>query len=300
MGKLFIPAEDKIQGPWLLSRNDFEKLGETIEIIFEKLNSALKQDIEKNPDEYKYSKPKLAKNIVLTSKNKSKIFDTSILGLLKDQKLNELKPKEIYIEIGKKYSGFAFLLSITSDYNGTLDYSVECKNEIIKDEIKYEIDNWLENLKPNRVSQIWSNFLPYLLVPLASLWLIVLINFLFITPSDSFKNELKVKADSLITSGINKENEIEAIEIILKLQTEYSPDLDNYKTTFRPKVLKIILISTFCFFILFITPKTTIGIGKYKQKLMFYKFWKKFVLISLPSVIVLPNIIQLINDYIFK
>lgn len=300
MGKLFIPSERKIKGPWLIKRSDLEVLDKVLDSIYDKLNTALDQEIKKDQDKFKYSKPDLQKTIVLTSKNKTKLYDNSVLGLLKDQKINDLKPKELYIELGKRYSSFAFLMSISTDYDGTLDYSVECVNEQIKDEIKYEIDNWLENLTPNKIYQVWSNFLPYLLIPLGFFWIITLLGLLFVTPSDSNKNELKDKAKVLIEKGIDKNNEFEAIVILLKLQTKYNPENKDYKTTIRPKVLKVLIISMFCIIILVIIPKTTIGIGKHKMRLKFYKFWQRFVIISLPSAIILPNILKIINEYIFK
>ena len=299
MGKLFIPAEQEIEGPWLLSQMDFENLDKILDTIFRKLKTAVDNEMSIHPEVYKYNKPELKKNIILTSRNKTKLLDDTLLGILKDQKLNNLQPDELFIVVGKRYSGFAFLLSITPENNGTLDYSVECINEEIKDEIKYEIDRWIEDLKPNKLSHFWSYTLPYFLILLGIIWFITLFNFLFYTPNDNFKNDLRLQADSLLSNGIDINNQNEAVEIILKLQTEYTPKNINDKKTLQPKVLKLLIISIFCFTVLIITPKTTIGLGKYKQKLKFYKFWNKFVLISIPSVIILPKLLNLLNELIF-
>lgn len=300
MSKLFIPAEQEIKGPWLLSQIDFENLDKIIDTIFEKLMTALNDEMSLYPEAYKYNKLKLKKSIILTSKNKTELLDNTLIGILKDQKLNDLQPDELFIEVGERYSGFVFLLSISPENDGALDYSVECINEEIKDEIKYVIDRWIEDLKPNKLSQIWSNTLPGFLTFFGILWFIILLSGLFDAPSDNFKKDLKIQADSLISNGIDINNQNEAIEIILKLQTEYTPKNINDKRTLQPKVLKLLIISIFCFIVLIITPKTTIGLGKYKQKIKFYKFWNKFVLIIIPSLIILPQIINILNEVIFK
>ena len=294
MGRLFIPAERKIKGPWVLQQNDLERLELVLDFIFEKLKSALENDIEKNAEKYKYTKPELNSSIILVSKNKTQIIDKSLLGILKDQKLNDLQPNELTIELGKRYSGFAFLMTISAKYDGALEYSVECKDEEIKDEIKYEVDKWLEELAPNKISQFWSNTLSYFSTPLFVGFLFILLSLLFVSSGSNYKNELNSKAQTIIKNGVDKNNEYEAIEIILKLQTDYKPESENEKTTIRPEVLKIMIITILCFIMLEIKPRTTIGVGKSKRKAIFYRFWQKSILVTIPTTIILPKLLDLI------
>jgi hypothetical protein len=240
----------------------------------------------------------LKKNITITSQNKAKIFDNSILGILKDQKINEFQPIDLFIELGKRYSGFAFLLSITNKNTGDLEYSVECKDEEFKDAVKYEIDKWVENLRPHKINQIWLNKIS-MLIPVYITFLFFLFLFSLETPDRSYEKGLKAQADSLIAKGINKDNYIKAIEIILKLQADYNPKSEVRILRFTPRIIKIFIILSFCVIIIAINPETTIGIGKHKQKLKFHKFWNKFVLITLPSIIILPKIFSIISDWIF-
>ena len=294
MGRLFIPAERKIKGPWILQQNDLEKLELVLDVIFKKLKFALDNDIENNAEKYKYDKPELKSNVKLVSKNKTQIIDKSLLGILKDQKLNDLEPNELTIELGKRYSGFAFLMTISSKYDGELEYSVECKNEEIKDEIKYEVDKWLEDIVPNKISQFWSNTFSYFTIPIFIGFLFVLLSILFVSSGSNYKNELNSKARTIIKNGVDKNNEYEALEIILKLQTDYKPESEIEKTTIRPEVLKILIITILCFIMLEIKPKTTIGVGKSKRKAIFYRFWQRSILVTIPTTIILPKLLDLI------
>jgi hypothetical protein len=294
MGRLFIPAERKIKGPWILQQNDLERLELVLNNIFEKLKSALAEDIEKNSEKYKYTKPKLNSSVVLVSKNKTQIIDKSILGILKDQKLNDLQPNELTIELGKRYSGFAFLMTISANYDGALEYSVECQNEEIKDEIKYEVDKWLEECAPNKISQYWTNSLSFITIPLFIGLIFILLTLLFVSAESNYKNELNSKAQTIIKNGVNENNQFETLEIILKLQTDFKPESQIDKTTIRPEVLKILIITILCFILLEIKPRTTIGVGKSKRKAIFYRFWQKSILVTIPTTIILPKLFDLI------
>ncbi len=300
MSRLYIPTEEKIKGPWLISQRDLENLDKRLDLIQKKLYIASLNNMQLKPEEDLLNEAVIEKKIIISSNNKSKLTDNSLLDVLKDQKLTNLNPFKLEIEIGKKYSEFVFLLSVSNKNEGILEYAVECIDEKTKDEIKYEIDNWIEEIKPSKLKQFWSNYLSSSLILIGIIYFMILFGNLFESPKSTYKEILKIKADSLINNGITNNNQNQAIDLILKLQSEYIPAKINEKRNIQPKILKLLIISTLCFFVLFIAPKTTIGLGKNKQKLKFYKFWVKFVFIFIPSVIIIPFLFNLFYDWIVK
>ncbi len=298
MGHLFLPSQQRIKGPWLIDQKALEKLDCLLESIHQKLVQVANTDNAKegNTNQKKLDVPK---NAMLIAKNKSRIEDSTLLGILRDPKAKDFDPLELNIKIGYRYLGPSFLLSVDSKYDGELEYSVECKNDQIRDEINYNIDAWVEELKPNKFLQFWSNWLPYLLCPIILTGITIMSLVLFKMPKDINKESLKSQAYKLLQAGINEQNHNEAIEILLKLQTNISTDNKSAKPILRINALKVLIIFLACIIMLSIVPKTSLGIGKGKRIVAFYKFWIKFIVITIPSLIILPKLIDIVNRFIY-
>lgn len=291
-------AEKYFKGPFLISRSDLEELDKVLEIIFQNLNKAWDKEIELNPEKANRRSP-IKKSIVLKSKNRTQLSDETVLGILINENVDDFEPSVLKIEIGDLYSRFYFsLLIMANNIDGDIDYSVVCENEAVKREIVYEIDKWVEGIAPNKIVQFWSNTLPIILYTIGVLWIILLSISLFKTPTEKYNEELNEKAKALIENGINESNKLEALEIVLKHQTNYIQDFKGNTWSVRPNIMKALIVSIALFIILNICPKTTIGVGKHKKKLRFYLSWNKLVMVTIPLSIFLPIISDWVSSLI--
>ncbi len=301
MGRLFIPAERKINGPWLLSFSSLKELNIVIEEISEKLKCAIDEDYKNEPEKFHNSKPSFDDKIVLTDKNKSTLSDETLEGILRDQRLKDFKPTELNVELGKSYTGYSVRLSVSQRFEHDLEYEIICNNIRFKEEIKYEIDNWVEDNKPDKASQIWASYgFTLSLYLFGALWVLLLSSILIKSPKDIEKTIRKNQAIEILNKGVDNENLHLAVELILKNQVDYTPQNTVSKVTIRQSVLKILVVSILCILLLLVNPKTTIGVGRNVKKLKFIIFWKRLVLISIPTTIFIPIILTLIKSFILN
>ena len=306
MGQIIHPQKKEIKGPWLLNHDDFEALDGVIQSIdsflyqswLEKIKSDIQnenkeiseEELNKRVEDSKTKSwyYKHVKECQLTSKDETKLSDESVLGLLKDQTLSSLKPKSFTVKI--RHGGIienSFELKISNFYKGELSYDISCYDPSIKDEIQYEIDKWIDKRKPNRALQIWSNYgdlitftfiVPIILLGIES----------FSTSYTTYQETLVLEMFELAKEGINETNRDMAIELLIKSKSGYRPDDFNpIEKPNNPIWIRLFAVSVFIYIASYFRPKTLIGLGKMKSKLVIYKVWIKLVLITLPAILIL-------------
>lgn len=291
MGKLFIPAEQNIEGPFLLDKKILMDLDDIIKNAHSKLTLASPGNL--SPEK----KPTITMQVTLTSKNKSVITDDSISGILKDQKVNDFKPSELLIEVGSRYNRDPSLtMKVTQDYN-TLEYSIKCVDDKIKDEINYEIEEWIENNKPSKIATLWFKWGFLLNIIIFCSILILFVSSIDIKVSPE-RIALENHISTLLKDGINDDNQNKAIELLLSATS--NAKASKAQLEINTKRLKLIVILLIVFVMVCIGPKTTIGLGKNLFKLNFYKFWVKFCLITIPSILILPKLIEIVTLLLYK
>lgn len=318
MGHLQYPQKREIKGPWLICQEDLEKLDvvllnidalikksweSQIQIeVYSENSNATKEELENLINERKdrsYGNVHEKKCEFIT-KDEHKLLDVGIMGLLRDNTLKTLSPREFHANIvhGAYYQN-KFDLRISDLYRGDLRYEIECFDSSIRDEVQYEIDKWIDKLKPNRVLQFWSNysdlFVWFLLFPLIFLGV-----FGVSTSFSSYSDVLKTEASEIINHGIDSTNRDAAIVLLLKSESGYIPkDFIRIKKPMNPVFLKLLILGIVIYIFSFFPPKTTIGVGKMKQRLVFYKFWIKLVTVTLPTILILAPFWKTITNWLY-
>jgi len=310
MGKLFIPGERSINGPWFIGINELEELDEIFEFAFEKINNSLntakeekaKIDVEKGIyksieialERQSFLKYEDTKKVELISKNGKRLIDDSLKGILKDPKLLDFKPKELTLEIGNGLQKY-FFLKISRRFDGELSYNVKFFNQDCSEEIIYKIENWLEKYQPTKVNTFWSqngsgiSFVGLMIS-------LILSSFILTKELPDYKTLHKNEIAKIIKTGVNKENETKAIELLLKYSTEYRPENIKEVTKINKRVTQFFSLSIIILFLGIFKPITTIGIGEHKSLMNRYKIYTKFILITLPAVLIVPLIIDWIKS----
>lgn len=315
MAILTVPAKRKIEGPWLIGTEELESINDVLEAIGSKLATSLELEINEtirieNEKEHlsedsikskieeakaRYSFEKNKNKIVLSSINENKLSDKTLSGILRDPKIADFIPRELSVDIEHGINNF-FNLKISTASKGKLSYQLKCFDQEIENEIRYEIDKWIDKNRPRRVLQIWSNHSDTLsglfgfIAFVAAIWL-------FPTSVDSYKEEAKRKTQELLKNGVNKENQQQAMELILANQTNYTPE--NYVgTAVANKEMKqrIFIASLVLFIFSIIRPKTTIGIGARKSRLNFYRIWWKLVVVTIPVTFIVSPLVEYIKS----
>jgi hypothetical protein len=269
-----MPSSFEINGPWLIDGLKLEELGKIIENIDKIFILALK-----DTDHNKTIGPK---NVIMSFENDVRMQSNSLLEILKDQKTNNMKPIELEIEIGSRYLDLYFEFRI---YKDIIKYNLKCNNEDMKNDITYEIHKWLEDISPSIITKYWYN--PLFGSILIGVWIVAIIVLIFLVffPSAFEAKRIAIhQAKELLDNGIDNQNQIKAIETLLEINSEYYPekDLKTRRHEISYVLLHNITFIFICLIILSIIPKPTIGVGKLKKRVKFYKLWVKFVTISIP------------------
>jgi hypothetical protein len=318
MGQLLFPDRKKINGPWLLNRKDLERLGEVLEKIYEIIEDSvlqevqqkvyeqnknsvfeeekLEKEISKNLNLYEYSKK--VKEIKIVSEEGTILVDESLKNVLKDRALINLKPNMLKVELQRGLNN-RFQLSISKIYDGELEYHIDCFSPNIKDDIKYEIDKWTEELNPTRVLQSWSKY-GDLISLMAFFPLIILFILSFLKSYTSYSEVLYDDAVKILRVGIDSTNRDDAIELLLKYNSGYIPE--NFVAIEKSKdpiYVRLLSLNLFFLIVGIVRPKTTLGIAKRKFLYSFYKFWIKFILVTIPVALILTPIWEMIVGWIY-
>jgi hypothetical protein len=318
MGQLLFPTDKSIKGPWLISKNDLEELDKIIGKIESQLEESLdievresilaKENNDISPDDIKkkvesakkeYEFRKRVKTFILRLSDGTKLKEeVSLKGILKDNTVNGLKPVGLYIYMEYGYNNS--LKIDTNNFGNEFSYDLKCYDNNLRSEIEFELGKWIEKRMPNKILQFWTNWGVAFIPPV--LGLIVL--FIFLTFSNdysSYKETLVSESQALLKTGINSNNRDKAVELLLKIQTNYTPDNFIPKEKVKsPLVYKLDALILFFTIIVFIRPKTTLELGRSKLKFRFYKIWIGFVTITIPSILIAAPLWDKIINWLYK
>ncbi|MCP9751258.1 hypothetical protein [Ferruginibacter sp. HRS2-29] len=315
MGQLYIPSAKKIQGPWFLGIKELEELSEIFEFVESKIDESMNLEIENKSQQDILERPRItldearkenrinflkhySSKVVLVSSDYKQLTDKHLKGVLKDSRLKDFKPKELRFDVDYNFRK-QFSFSVQKRYDGEISYNVKCFDENCEEEIKYKIENWLEDNKPKRIMQLWSQFHE----------IIGVISFIVIMSASAsivsyelpdFKTGYRSEINKILEEGIDKDNQAKATELLLKYTTDYKPS--NVKEIKKVNYfqLKVLVISLFTFLISIFSPKTIIGIGRHRQLLKIYIFYSRIVIITLPSIFIIPPIIDWIKNLLIN
>jgi hypothetical protein len=312
MGHLYIPGEKKIAGPWLLDIKALEELDEIFEYVNSKVSECIDRDINSEAEgdvKQGYSKTfeearerilnksiQQDKKVILTSHDEKILFDSTISGLLKDPKLKDFKAREFQLLIRDNRYRNEFKLNISNRFDGELEYRVKCTHQDLEDDIKYKVENWLDKHEPNKPKQWWNKY-SFFFIFFGMIICGGSIMFLTRTEKVNIKEIYRTEIKQLLDSGVNDSNRNNAIELLLKYNIEYKAEDQEATRAINKGALKIFLSTLFLVVISIFKPKTIIGIGANKRLVKFYRAYSYFVLVTIPSIFILPPLVKWINDF---
>lgn len=314
MGQIIIPTDKNFKGPWFLDVTALEELHECLTLIQHRFDEAYNISLEKTAeykiDDYRrwqkditieqateklrnsYPFDKSEIYALMLTKEGKKIKDDTLLHLLKDSKINDFSPEELIIQMEK--GPYRFSLEISTRFEGEFSTRIKVPDDVVFNDINYEITKWVDKYKPNIVLQKWASWFPILaFILLIQLFLIPL---LFLKDrSDLYQTQLAQEGINLLKDSLTTQETTKAIEIILQKESGYVPPDFNPSIGFNDTIRNIWIIGGIILVILAISPKSIIGIGKNTWKVKFYKKWAYFVLFFIPLSIAIPILINKIS-----
>ena len=309
MAKLHHPKEITLNGPFLITQEDLESLDDLIQQIHDLLQksweSYLKKeaenDLETQYKEHKRNNPDNSIKCTMTLNDRSQLSDNDIKGILKHNLLNTLSPTELHIKIifGTEYENY-FRLKVQDLFSDQLICEIECLESEIKDEITYQIYKWANKFKPSKLLQLWCTIGSTLGISCICITLFLVLA-LFENTVTSYNDILVNQAKEIINTGINTTNRDTALELLLKLNSEYTPDVFEAELKpLNPLTLRLTALFFFLSLILFVKPMTIFGIGKSQRKLDFYKKYIKVVSFTIPVALVIMPFWDTVTNWLYK
>jgi hypothetical protein len=322
-GRLYIPSENQVSGPWLLGHSNLEKLNDLFKEIDYKLQKALLKTIEgtaKQQGEEEGQTLDLQKRIAklhrkysqrikfaeVTFEDGTTYKADDIEGILNYVDTNPtLAPTELYIRTthGNQENEFDLIVNTnTGKEEVEFEYRIRCLDEDIQQKIKTSIDKWVRENKSHPALEWWSGVVVYFIYFIGFITILISAANLTETVSktENYKLELQKQAKKTIEKGVTHSNIDSAIVLILKLQSNYIPANVIAETTEvrNPDAWKVFTISCILFGVSLIRPKTIIGIGKKYKRLQIYRAWINITwgtLILLAGALLSDSFLHFIN-----
>lgn len=313
MGQVFTPTDIKIEGPWLLDINKLEELSQIINLIEKKLQEDLDiqvdyeaaleyNNLKEQKNDLNYYREKIKKlypykheqnRVILETKEGKRIEDNSLLSLLKDSKVNDYTPNklEVFIEKGN----CRFSLSLTTTFDGELETRTRVSEESIRSDINYELNKWFEGYRPKRIDNMWFKLSTIYIAPVVLGFVIGVTETLNNDPREGYKKVLRSEVESLLKDGLNESEIKRSLEIILQVETGYVPTNTNYPS--YSFFMYACVIGFVLSIILFLSPKTVIGVGKSRNKVKLYRIIKRILYVIIPTTIG-TIVLNKVSDYL--
>jgi len=301
MATILHSTQNSWKGPWLIEGNPIKELDSIISEYWEKLENRRKNLLEKEVREAYKSYRKIYKTAPLPDQIKENLKN------YRTESKFAITEKKFYIILSKDHErsypcesfsmafrertllnespcGFAVYLTsgdvtckLFIDHN-TNKFEVEIKPNNVTEvqELFTALYNWVDKYNVNPIQKLFhaiSRFQLYVLVP----YFFVILIF-FIQAQDQKLDLVRVRARELLETGITQSNIVEAVETLIKIETQPS-----FSTIEFPKWFGV-AIGVFIYLVVILNfqPRVILGIGKGTRKIKLWKWWQGFILATIP------------------
>lgn len=301
MATILHSTQKSWKGPWLIDGDSIKELDSIIFEYWEELENRRKDLLEKDIKERYKSYKKIYKTNPLPDQIKEN------LKKHETESKFAVTEKKFYIILSKDHErsypceSFSMAFRERTLLNETpcgftvylTSGDVTCKLFLDHDTNKFEVEvkpndiaeakelftalyNWVDKHNVNPIQKFFreiSRFQLYVLVPYFFTML-----FAFIQVQDRKLDLVRARARQLLETGITQSNIAEAVETLLKIETQPS-----FSSIEFPKWFGVALgILIYLVIMLNFQPRVILGIGKGTRKIKLWKWWQGFVLATIP------------------
>ncbi|GAA3950997.1 hypothetical protein [Hymenobacter algoricola] len=309
MGQLHIPGDRDLKGPWFIGTKELEELDVILAFADAKFRELHERYYEEKTAQILKDYPaftletaqELSRNqtkvvpakVSLLLSDKSTLHDTTVKGILKDARLKNLFPVEIALSVGDYRDQFT--LQLGKNYGSDFRLKVNSADNSIQEDILYKVEEWVEKYQPTRPNRIWKTW-AYIIGCIG----VTLLSFsgasIVEKVKPDFKAEYTKDINQIIKTGVNKNNEAKAMELMLKYTTNYVPENVVEKTRINKNAIRYTLVGVALLMAGIFHPKTVIGVGRNKPYLEVYKWYTRFMVVTIPGVLLYPPLSAWLKD----
>ena len=287
MSRLIYPGSRKIEGPWLLDKDSLQKF-ETM------INEIVSEFCHDSGEEYK-------PEYTITFSDGKRIIEQSLLNFDINNDIKTALPQKLIVKIYSKIHDI-FCTELTFNLGDRMfqsfDYSIRnTVHEEVKLIITNKIEDWVEENKPKKFLMWWNKnfvFFPVLCVS------VILITLLLFSSSSStsqlYQDSLLPQVQDILEHGIDENNLTTALELLLIKEYSYTPP--SFQSNADPTIYLLIIIV--CILVAIVgacCPKANIAIGAGRKKVQFWKTYIRIMTVSVPTLILLPLLINFISSF---
>jgi hypothetical protein len=287
------------KGPWLLSEDALK----TIDSIMEKAYNDFINLGEKREGDYPN---KLTNRKILTVwfNDDIKTEVNSFKEIFISETYSKLKPIkfEYAIEVGYNRVN----VELNGEWsNSYFQYYVNCNDNNIENNIIYDIQNIYNVEKPKRFFIIASKIGPisWLAYFLILMVMVAVLNSKYQTP---INNVIKNKLYTILSKdNLDQNDYFEIIKYTTIYNFEFYTLIENEKAkeilNIYNKILNNYLLAGFLFCIIFtFNPRASFSVGKGISKVRKWKMYYKIILYIIPTMIIIPILINIISEIIMR
>ena len=301
-----------LDGPWLIDREALLHLGKSVETISVKFDSAnrefvastLIQRLERySPDRRDEMREKcleevnqqyaMKRKVTLSCSGSKYIEDESIERLLSLPEMLDESPTDIEVEIKTPHRSAQIKLGKRVFGGSKLSISTSPETDELAREAFVDLQQWAAT---NQVP-LWQRFWANNYGTIVWLWvcaLFVIASLIIPSNTDYLEKELRPDVIQILKNGISNDEMPNAIELLLRNEfkvpkTEVQHPLPSWFKIYFFGGLAACLV-------LYFRPSLVIGVGRNEQRIKRWRWWAKFVGITLPGFI----FASLISPYILE
>lgn len=301
MSNFVYSTQITFDGPWLIDREALLHLGKTIEAISAKFASANKELVdsklnlilERYPREESDKKREelleemnqeyaMKRKVTLSCSSSKYVEDESIEQLLSLPEMLDESPTDIEVEIKTRQRSAQIKLGNRLFGGSKLSISTSPETDELAREAFVELQQWaVANQVP-----LWQRFWANNYGTIVWLWFcaLVVIATLFIpSKSDYIEKEVRPDVIQILKNGISIDEMPGAIELLLRNEFKVPKTEAQQPLPFWFKIY--FFGGLVACLVLYFRPSLVIGIGRNEQRIKRWRWWAKFVGISLPGLI---------------
>ncbi len=301
MNNFVYSTQVNLEGPWLVDRDALLHLGRDIETISGKFANANKEFIDNSLTQMleghspeareKYREQYLndlnqryaMKRRVTVSCSASKyIEDESIERLLSLPEMLHESPTELEIEIKTVHRSARIHLENRGIGGSKLSIRTSPETDELSRESFVELHQWATNNQAPLWQRFWSNnYGTMLMVWAFSLWIIASVA--LPSKSEHVERELREESIQVLKDGISNNEIPNAIELLLRNELKI-PKIESPQQTpsWFNAYFYVGLASSV---VLYFRPSLVIGMGRNELRIKRWRWWVKFIGITLPGFI---------------
>lgn len=303
MAKISFPYDKSFYGPWLLDYEQLQKLDHIIDGQLDKAQSS----INLSKDEFDGQPPD---NSLLSPNDHKKTIQSS--AIKKELKVSFRGDKTVAVE---NFKEIAMSIDFKNETPKNFTYKIELGdveaeitndlwsenkirvriNSLIKKEAQdllFELERWMKEVNSPIYVRIWRKYGRWVL-----LLLFAILTF-FPNSEKVSQNMLYSEAHKMLDKGVGEKDIARGVEILLALETKYEKQ-ESQGSNKPGWDFKMIMFTGLCvggLIIVGFPPDSILGICKNEKKLIRWRRWVKVVTFIIPTMIIIPFLINLISN----